>query len=128
MGREAGGGVSFAMLVMLDWMGRSGYFNLGNSNSLASIDISKAYTGLTDYYPPVVGTFTLLITFTAPLLFVSCTGLRDFREGLGQVRLRLRVLVHHPLECPFSWCAALSPSMCDGLRGASHLGLNHTER
>jgi hypothetical protein len=81
VGREAGGGVSFAMLVMLDWMGRSGYFNLGNSNSLASIDISKAYTGLTDYYPPVVGTFTLLITFTAPLLFVRCTGLRDFFPG-----------------------------------------------
>ena len=43
-GTDVGGGLPFSLLVMLDWMGRSGYFFLGNSNSLASIDISKAYT------------------------------------------------------------------------------------
>jgi hypothetical protein len=41
---SSGGGLPFALLVMLDWMGRSGYFFLGNSNSLATIDISRAYT------------------------------------------------------------------------------------
>ena len=77
-----------ALLVMLEWMGRCGYFALGNSNSIATIDVSKAFTGLSEYNqtvssqgpspPPheslqICGIFTAMITFTGPLLMWFAT-------------------------------------------------------
>ena len=57
-----------SLLVMMEWTGRSGYFALGNSNSIATINVSKAFTGLSDYDYTLCGLFTALITFSGPLL------------------------------------------------------------
>ena len=53
---------------MMEWTGRSGYFALGNSNSIATINVSKAFTGLADYDYTLCGLFTALITFSGPLV------------------------------------------------------------
>ncbi|GAA6005051.1 hypothetical protein JCM10207_008493 [Rhodosporidiobolus poonsookiae] len=45
-----------------------GFFGLGGSNSLASVDLSQAYTGLTSYSLPLVTLLTYLSNFSLPLL------------------------------------------------------------
>jgi len=54
--------------VGLLWMGQTFYFAFGNSNSVATIDINGAYTGLDIYHEQIVGGFTFLITFSGPFL------------------------------------------------------------
>ena len=60
--------VPLSLLIMMEWTGRSGYFALGNSNSIATINVSKAFTGLADYDYTLCGIFTALITFSGPLV------------------------------------------------------------
>jgi len=50
-------------------MGHAMYFSLGNSNSLASIDVSAGYVGLEDYVPGVVGPFMFVDTYCGPILW-----------------------------------------------------------
>ncbi|CAB4033090.1 Hypothetical predicted protein [Paramuricea clavata] len=47
------------------------YFALGNSNSLATVDIGAGYIGLgQNYWPAFVGLFTSLATFSGPLFWL----------------------------------------------------------
>ncbi|GAA5971852.1 hypothetical protein JCM11641_001538 [Rhodosporidiobolus odoratus] len=46
----------------------AGFFGLGGSNSLASIDLSNSYTGLTFYSLPLVSLLTYLSNFSLPIL------------------------------------------------------------
>lgn len=45
------------------------YFIFGNSNSLASIDIAGAYTGLDNYSEWFVGLFAGIILYTGPIIY-----------------------------------------------------------
>ncbi|EGC34499.1 hypothetical protein DICPUDRAFT_153293 [Dictyostelium purpureum] len=60
-------------ILCLNWLGKFGYFAFGNSNSLASIDISGSYTALIDYNQYLVGIQTLLIGYTSQLFFFFVT-------------------------------------------------------
>ena len=53
------------------WLGKSSFFIQGNSNSLATIDISAGYVGLEEYVPFIVGPLTFLSTYCGPLLWYS---------------------------------------------------------
>lgn len=55
------------------------FFAMGNSNSLASIDLSNAYNGVTSYNVAVVGALTFLSNWAGPL-FWSCMGLSILLE------------------------------------------------
>ncbi|EGG13771.1 transmembrane protein [Cavenderia fasciculata] len=70
-GRRAKSGIVGVIVGMmaLNWLGQFGYFALGNSNSLSTIDISGAYTGLIEYNQYLVGILTFLIGYSAPLFF-----------------------------------------------------------
>ena len=48
------------------------FFNFfqGNSNGLATIDISPAYTGLTDFHPVIVGTLLAVSTYSGLILWL----------------------------------------------------------
>lgn len=48
---------------------RASYFLLGQSNLVATIDLSNAYTGLDDYYVGGVGILLFLITWGGPFIF-----------------------------------------------------------
>ena len=48
------------------------FFFQGNSNSLASIDVGVAYTGLSSFNPVIVGSLLAVSTFTGPLLWSIC--------------------------------------------------------
>lgn len=48
---------------------RASYFLLGQSNLVATIDLSNAYTGLDDYYVGGVGILLFLITWGGPFVF-----------------------------------------------------------
>lgn len=63
----AGPGLAEALLVQTV-LAQAAYFAFGNSNSLATIDISGAYTGLTAYNEAAVALLTLLVGYSGPLL------------------------------------------------------------
>eukprot|EP01135_Chromosphaera_perkinsii_P009355 Nk52_evm31s1737 gene=Nk52_evmTU31s1737 len=58
----------FCSIIAILWVGKFGFFAQGNSNSVATVDISGSYTGLYDYNALVVGILTLLIAYAFPLL------------------------------------------------------------
>ena len=51
-------------------MGHAMYFSLGNSNSLASVDISAGYVGLEDFVPSVMLLLTYIATYCGPCLWM----------------------------------------------------------
>lgn len=55
------------------------FFAMGNSNSLASIDLSNAYNGVSSYNVPIVGALTFFSNWAGPL-FWSCMGLSILLE------------------------------------------------
>ena len=63
------------------WMGHAMYFSLGNSNSLASIDVSAGYVGLEDYAPGVVGPLMYVATYCGPILWLIAAVLSIVRDG-----------------------------------------------
>jgi len=62
-------------------MGQAMYFSLGNSNSLASIDVSAGYVGLGDYVPGVVGPLMFVATYCGPILWLLVAVLSIIREA-----------------------------------------------
>lgn len=69
---STGAGLAEALLVQTV-LAQASYFAFGNSNSLATIDIAGAYTGLTAYNETAVGLLTFLIGYTGPLLCLLAT-------------------------------------------------------
>ena len=63
------------------WMGHAMYFSLGNSNSLASIDVSAGYVGLEDYVPGVVGPLMYVATYCGPILWLIAAVLSIVRDA-----------------------------------------------
>lgn len=53
----------------LIFLGEASFFSFGNSNSVATIDIAGAYTGLDTYNELVIGFLVGLIMYSGPLLF-----------------------------------------------------------
>ncbi|CAH1242969.1 PIGG [Branchiostoma lanceolatum] len=53
------------------WMGQAAFFFQGNSNSIATIDISAGYVGMEDYVQEVAGTLTCLSTYAGPFLWFT---------------------------------------------------------
>ena len=68
------------------WMGHAMYFSLGNSNSLASIDVSAGYVGLEDYVPGVVGPFMYVATYCGPILWLIAAVLSIIRDAGNIIR------------------------------------------
>ena len=58
----------WVLSVAFEWFGMAAMFQLGNSNSTATIDISGAYTGLDAYHRPLVAAFVWLIVYSGPAL------------------------------------------------------------
>jgi ethanolaminephosphotransferase len=54
---------------MLQWMGASGHFALGNSNTLATVDVAGAYIGLSSHSTVLSGLLAFIITYASPFLF-----------------------------------------------------------
>ena len=42
----------------------------GNSNSIASVDVSAGYIGLEDYQPVLIGLLMALHTYSGPILWI----------------------------------------------------------
>ena len=62
------------------------YFSLGNSNSLASVDISAGYVGLEDFVPSIMVPLTYVATYCGPCLWLMAGILSDIRNTRGAVR------------------------------------------
>ena len=62
--------MAWVMIVSSLWMGHAMYFSLGNSNSLASVDISAGYVGLEDFVPSLMLILTYFSTYCGPCLWM----------------------------------------------------------
>ncbi|XP_038067986.1 GPI ethanolamine phosphate transferase 2-like [Patiria miniata] len=52
------------------WMGQAAFFAQGNSNSLATVDISAGYVGMSSYIHSVAGLLTAISTYAGPMLWL----------------------------------------------------------
>ncbi|CAN1216211.1 GPI ethanolamine phosphate transferase 2 [Linum perenne] len=57
-------------VALLYYMGMSGHFALGNSNTLATIDVAGAFIGLSSHSMFLSGILMFIITYASPLLFL----------------------------------------------------------
>lgn len=58
------------MVITMYWLGMSGHFGLGNSNSLATVDVAGAYIGLSKHSTVLSGILLFIITYASPFLFL----------------------------------------------------------
>lgn len=57
-------------VAVLYYMGMMGHFSLGNSNTLATIDVAGAFIGISSYSTLVSGILMFIITYASPFLFL----------------------------------------------------------
>lgn len=67
-------------------MGHAMYFSLGNSNSLASVDISAGYVGLEHFVPNIMVPLTYVATYCGPCLWLMAGILSVIRNTRDVVR------------------------------------------
>lgn len=75
------------------------FFAMGNSNSLASIDLSNAYNGVSSYNIPIVGALTFLSNWAGPLYWSFNTFSILLEEGyrgyiIEKFALQRRLTLH----------------------------------
>ncbi|BGO98544.1 GPI ethanolamine phosphate transferase 2 [Rhodotorula toruloides] len=70
----------------------AGFFGLGGSNSLASVDLSQAYNGLSFYSFPLVSLLTYLSNFSLPIL--HSLSLHTIPHPLRSLTLRYLTAFH----------------------------------
>ncbi|KAJ6732747.1 PHOSPHATIDYLINOSITOL GLYCAN-RELATED [Salix koriyanagi] len=57
-------------VALLYYMGMAGHFALGNSNTLATIDVAGAFIGLSSHSMFLSGILMFIITYASPMLFL----------------------------------------------------------
>ena len=67
-------------------MGHTKYFSLGNSNSLASVDISACYVGLEDFVPCIMVPLTYVATYCGPCQWLMAGILPVIRNATNEVK------------------------------------------
>jgi ethanolaminephosphotransferase len=109
------GAAAWVRALAFEWFGVAAMFQLGNSNSTATIEISGAYTGFDEFYQPLIGAFVWLIVYTGPLMFV--------------LMLCASVLDHaSPASTPFATAALLTSgraALTAGLFSVYCIALRH---
>lgn len=65
--------VAYYRTAFMVWLSKMAFFAMGNSNSVASIDLSGSYIGLTSYSPVLVAAETFAVMYTGPIIvFAFC--------------------------------------------------------
>ncbi|GBG28914.1 GPI ethanolamine phosphate transferase 2 [Hondaea fermentalgiana] len=107
-------------VILFQWiLGQCVFFALGNSHVISTVDISGAYTGLSDYNQTLVGSLTFVITFSGPILGVAnAVRVLSLDHASGPTRRALIVATF-----VFQTCAALRIAVATGVLVAmrSHL-------
>ncbi|KAF5454415.1 hypothetical protein F2P56_024082 [Juglans regia] len=57
-------------IAALYYLGMAGHFALGNSNTLATIDVAGAFIGMSSYSTLLSGILMFIITYASPILFL----------------------------------------------------------
>ncbi|XP_068638357.1 GPI ethanolamine phosphate transferase 2 isoform X2 [Aristolochia californica] len=90
------------------FLGMAGHFGLGNSNSLATIDVAGAFIGLSSHSTVLSGILLFFITYASPLLFILSllmyTPVKEmkFPLGLKSLSLYLQIKVGMPCLVPLA--------------------------
>ncbi|KAH8373021.1 hypothetical protein KR009_010522 [Drosophila setifemur] len=78
-------------IIMTVFLARMFYFYQGNSNSLATVDLTPGYIGQTSYNPAIVGFFVTLNTYSAEIhafLYLIVHTLRSDLRSVGIMHLQ----------------------------------------
>lgn len=79
--------IAYYRTCFMIWLGKMAFFATGNSNSVATIDLSGSYVGLTSYSPVLVGIETFAVMYTGPIIVFAYCVLMLYRMAREQ-RLR----------------------------------------
>ncbi|KAG9450826.1 hypothetical protein H6P81_010791 [Aristolochia fimbriata] len=83
-------------VAALYFLGMTGHFGLGNSNSLATMDVAGAYIGLSSHSTLLSGILLFIITYASPLLFLLSLVTYDPDEGVkSPLDLQSRAVRHY---------------------------------
>ena len=97
----------WSWFVVLEWIGQCGFFALGNSHTLATIDFAGgAYTGVREFSQVAVGGLAFAVIFTGPLLalaaspclYVALQGGDSFPARVPTTASAARACVHRILR------------------------------
>jgi ethanolaminephosphotransferase len=58
----------WVQVIAMQFLGMAGHFGLGNTNSLASIDVAGAFIGISSYSTVLSGILMFIITYGSPLM------------------------------------------------------------
>ncbi|KAF7809356.1 GPI ethanolamine phosphate transferase 2 isoform X1 [Senna tora] len=58
-------------IMLLYYLGSAGHFALGNSNTLATIDVAGAFIGISNHSTFLSGLLMFIITYASPMLFYN---------------------------------------------------------
>lgn len=66
-------GVQLVEVAAIYYLGMAGHFGLGNTNTLATIDVAGAFTGVSSHSTFISGILMFIITYAAPMLSILST-------------------------------------------------------
>lgn len=76
--------IAYYRTSFMVWLSKMTFFAMGNSNSVASIDISGSYIGLSSYSPIPVGIETFVVMYTGPIIIFAYCVLMLYRMAKEQ--------------------------------------------
>uniref|UniRef100_UPI00358E86F1 GPI ethanolamine phosphate transferase 2 isoform X2 n=1 Tax=Myxine glutinosa TaxID=7769 RepID=UPI00358E86F1 len=59
----------FEMAIIYYWLGQAAFFQQGNSNGLATVDVAAGYTGMSSHSGPLAVILTAFCTYSGPILW-----------------------------------------------------------
>jgi ethanolaminephosphotransferase len=128
--------IAVAYLVMF-YLGKTGYFALGNSNSIASIDLAAGETGLSEQLLAASFVMVWFSTFSLPLTFGvwGMSAVLEFpapEENRAAATAKQRPSKHEEVRRrqlefgTFAWRAVVGQSLfSSGFLGVAYLMRNH---
>ncbi|KAJ2344613.1 major facilitator super transporter protein, partial [Coemansia sp. RSA 2618] len=103
---QSHGPLQASRVLVLFALAHASFFALGNSNSLASIDLSNAYAGVSRYNEALVGVLVFIGSWAGPLWW-AVAGLVLVALDTARQQQRLRVRVRGLLAAAHLWQASM---------------------
>ncbi|KAF8690071.1 hypothetical protein HU200_041434 [Digitaria exilis] len=94
----------WVQVIAMQFLGMAGHFGLGNTNSLASIDVAGAFIGVSSYSTVLSGILMFIITYGSPLMLylgmLVYISVKDSDDISTQRQLKLSYIVDKMVTLP----------------------------
>ncbi|KAF8730197.1 hypothetical protein HU200_017172 [Digitaria exilis] len=94
----------WVQVIAMQFLGMAGHFGLGNTNSLASIDVAGAFIGVSSYSTVLSGILMFIITYGSPLMLylgmLVYISVKDSDDISTQRQLKLSYILDKMVTLP----------------------------